>query len=104
MVIGTYTKNYRWTHQLSLMFTNRAQFFYQMRRIRSFLLIVCKLALLSAFAAKLPFLKLMIKILQSKLKIAFTEELSMKRYVICHDNPFAIHYRDFSLFVHCNPK
>ena len=75
-----------------------------MRRIRSFLLIVCKLALLSAFASnKPPFLKLMTKIPQTKPKIAFTEELSMERYAVCDDNPLEIDYRDFSLLVNSNP-
>ena len=75
-----------------------------MRSIRSFLIIVCKLALLSAFAAKPPFFKLMTKIPQTKVKIAFIEELSMERYAVCDDNPLAIDYRDFSLLVNSNPK
>ena len=52
---------------------------------------------------KTPFLKLMTKISQTKLKTAFTEELSMERYAACNDNPLAIDYRNFSHLVNSNP-
>ena len=75
-----------------------------MCHIRSFLRIGGKFALLSVLAAKPPFLKLMTKIRETILKIAFTEELSMERYAVCDDNPLAIDYRDFSLLANSNPK
>ena len=46
----------------------------------------------------------MTKIPQIKLKIAFTEEMSMERYAVCDDNPLAIEYRGFSLLVNYNLK
>ena len=52
---------------------------------------------------KTPFLKLMTTISQTKLKTAFTEELSMERYAVCDDNPLAIDYRNFSHLVNSNP-
>ena len=39
-----------------------------------------------------------------KLKIAFTEEMSMERYAVCDGNPLAIEYRDFSMLVNYNLK
>ena len=45
----------------------------------------------------------MTKISQTKLKTAFTEELSMERYAECDDNPLAIDYRNFSDLVDSNP-
>ena len=45
----------------------------------------------------------MTKISQTKLKTAFTEELSMERYAVCDDNPLAIDYRNFSHLINSNP-
>ena len=52
---------------------------------------------------KTPFLKLMTNMSQTKIKTAFTEELSMEMYVVCDDNPLAIDYRNFSHLLDYNP-
>ena len=47
----------------------------------------------------------MTNISQTKLKTAFTEELSMETYAVsvCDDNPLAIDYGIFSHLVNSNP-
>ena len=40
---------------------------------------------------------------QTKIKTAFTEELSMERYAVCDDNPLAIDCRNFYHLVNSNP-